>query len=59
MSTLILIHNIDTMNQERNMVESIISTCICFSGKTKDDTTGFGFVFLFLLCVHYVYLTLS
>jgi hypothetical protein len=37
MSTLILMHNIDVMNQERNMGESIIITCMGFLGKTKDD----------------------
>jgi hypothetical protein len=37
MSTLILIHNIDVMHQKHNMGESIISTCMCFSGKTKDN----------------------
>jgi hypothetical protein len=35
MSALILMHNIDVMQQERNMGESIISTCIGFPGKTK------------------------
>jgi hypothetical protein len=37
MSALILMHNIDVMHQERNMGESIISTCMCFPGKTKDN----------------------
>jgi hypothetical protein len=37
MSTLILMQNIDVMHQERNMGESIISTCMGFSGKTKDN----------------------
>jgi hypothetical protein len=37
MSVLILMHNIDVMHQERSMGESIISTCISFSGKTKDN----------------------
>jgi hypothetical protein len=37
MSVLILMHNIDVMQQERNMGESIISTCMSFSGKTKDN----------------------
>jgi hypothetical protein len=37
MSALILMHNIDAMHQERNMDESIISTCMGFPGKTKDD----------------------
>jgi hypothetical protein len=37
MSTLILMHNIDVIQQERNMGESIISTCIGFSGKTKNN----------------------
>jgi hypothetical protein len=30
-------HNIDVMHQERNMGESIISTCMGFLGKTKDN----------------------
>jgi hypothetical protein len=37
MPVLILIHNIDVMHQECNMGESIISTCMSFSGKTKDN----------------------
>jgi hypothetical protein len=37
MLTLILMHNIDVMHQERNMGESIISTCMDFPGKTKDN----------------------
>jgi hypothetical protein len=37
MLTLILMHNIDVMHQERNICESIISTCMGFSGKTKDN----------------------
>jgi hypothetical protein len=37
MSTLILMHNINVMQQERNMGENIISTCIGFSGKTKNN----------------------
>jgi hypothetical protein len=37
MSVLILMHNIDIMHQERNMSESIISTCMSFSSKTKDN----------------------
>jgi hypothetical protein len=37
MSALILMHNIDVMHQECNMGESIISTCMGFSGKTKDN----------------------
>jgi hypothetical protein len=37
MPMLILMHNIDVMHQECNMGESIISTCIGFSGKTKDN----------------------
>jgi hypothetical protein len=36
MAALILMHNIDVMHQERNMGESITSTCIGFLGKTKD-----------------------
>jgi hypothetical protein len=34
---LILMHNIDVMHQERNMGESIISTCMDLPGKTKDN----------------------
>ncbi|WVZ64583.1 hypothetical protein U9M48_014079 [Paspalum notatum var. saurae] len=30
-------HNIDVMHQERNVAESIISTCMDFSDKTKDN----------------------
>ncbi|WVZ83078.1 hypothetical protein U9M48_030258 [Paspalum notatum var. saurae] len=30
-------HNIDVMHQERNVVESVISTCMDFSDKTKDN----------------------
>jgi hypothetical protein len=37
MLMLILMHNIDVMHQERNMGESIISTCMGFPGKTKDN----------------------
>jgi hypothetical protein len=37
MSALILMHNIDVMHQERNMAENIISTSMCFLGKTKDN----------------------
>jgi hypothetical protein len=37
MLTLILMHNIDVMHQERNMGESIISTCMGFPGKIKDN----------------------
>jgi hypothetical protein len=37
MSTLILMHNIDVMHQKHNMGESIISTCMDFPGKTKDN----------------------
>jgi hypothetical protein len=37
MSVLILMHNIDVMHQESNMGESIISTCMGFLGKTKDN----------------------
>jgi hypothetical protein len=40
MSALILMHNIDVMHQERNMGESIISTCMGFSGKKKDNMKG-------------------
>jgi hypothetical protein len=37
MSALILMHNIDVMHQERNIGESIISTCMSLMGKTKDN----------------------
>jgi hypothetical protein len=37
MPVLILMHNIDAIHQERNMGESIISTCMGFPGKTKDN----------------------
>jgi hypothetical protein len=32
---LILIHNIDVMHQERNVGESILSTCMTFVKKTR------------------------
>jgi hypothetical protein len=34
---LILMHNIDIMHQERNVGESILSTCMTFADKTKDN----------------------
>jgi hypothetical protein len=34
---LILMHNIDVMCQERNVVECILSTCLTFTDKTKDN----------------------
>jgi len=37
MTALILMHNIDVMHQERNVAESIVSTCMNFSDKTKDN----------------------
>jgi hypothetical protein len=37
MLVLILMHNIDVMHQERNMGERIISICMGFPGKTKDN----------------------
>jgi hypothetical protein len=37
MPALILMHTIDVMHQECNMGESIISTCMDFSDKTKDN----------------------
>jgi hypothetical protein len=37
MPVLILMHNIDVMYQKHNMGESIISTCMGFPGKTKDN----------------------
>jgi hypothetical protein len=37
MPALNLMHNIDVMHQERSMGESIISTCMGFLGKTKDN----------------------
>jgi hypothetical protein len=36
-SALILMHNIDVMYQERNMGESIISTCMGLPGNSKDN----------------------
>jgi hypothetical protein len=30
-------HNIDVMHQERNVAESIVSTCMDITGKTKDN----------------------
>ena len=35
--SLILMHNIDVMHQEHNIAESVISTCMDFSDKTKDN----------------------
>jgi hypothetical protein len=37
MPALIVMHNIDVMHQECKMVESIISTCMGFLGKTEDN----------------------
>jgi hypothetical protein len=37
MLALIVMHNIDVMHQECNMGESIISTCMSFPDKTKDN----------------------
>jgi hypothetical protein len=37
MPTLILMYNIVVIHQERNMGKSIISTCMGFPGKTKDN----------------------
>jgi hypothetical protein len=34
---LILMHNIDVMHQEHNVGESILSTCMSFMDKTKDN----------------------
>jgi hypothetical protein len=34
---LILIHNIDVMHQEHNIGESILSICMSFTDKTKDN----------------------
>jgi hypothetical protein len=34
---LILMHNIDVMHQERIIGESILSTCMSFANKTKDN----------------------
>jgi hypothetical protein len=34
---LILMHNIDVIHQERNVGESILSTCMPFAHKTKDN----------------------
>jgi hypothetical protein len=36
---LILMHNIDIMHQEHNVGESILSTCMSFVDKTKDNHT--------------------
>jgi hypothetical protein len=37
MKALLLLHNIDLMHQERNMVESIISMCFNITSQTKDN----------------------
>jgi hypothetical protein len=37
MPALILMHNTDVIHQERNMAESIISTCMGLLDKTKDN----------------------
>jgi hypothetical protein len=37
MPVLILMYKIDVMHQKCNMGESIISTCISFLGKIKDN----------------------
>jgi hypothetical protein len=34
---MILIHNINVMHQEHNVGESILSTCMTFADKTKDN----------------------
>jgi hypothetical protein len=34
---LLLMHNINVMHQERNVTESIVSTCLDILGKTKDN----------------------
>jgi hypothetical protein len=34
---LILMHNIDVVHQEHNVGESILSTCMCFTDKIKDN----------------------
>jgi hypothetical protein len=34
---LILMHNIDVMHQEHNVGEIILSTCMSFTDKTKDN----------------------
>jgi hypothetical protein len=34
---LILLHNIDVMHQEHNVGESILSTCMSFADRTKDN----------------------
>jgi hypothetical protein len=38
MKSLILMYNIDVMHQEQNMGESIISTCMNITDKTKDHS---------------------
>jgi hypothetical protein len=35
--TLILMHNIDFMHQEHNISESILSICMSFTDKTKEQ----------------------
>jgi hypothetical protein len=35
--SLILMHNIDVMHQKHNVGESILSTCMSFMDKTKDN----------------------
>ena len=37
MPALKLMHNIDVMHQERNVAESIFSTCMDISDRTKDN----------------------
>jgi hypothetical protein len=52
MPTLILMHNIDVMHQECNMGESILSTCVGFLGKTKDNRKRLDGIWLSFVTVH-------
>jgi hypothetical protein len=38
--TLILLHNIDLMHQERNIAESIMSMCLDVTNFIKDNTNA-------------------
>jgi hypothetical protein len=37
---LVLMHNIDVMHYEHNVGESILSTCMAFADKTKDNNNA-------------------
>jgi hypothetical protein len=41
---LILMHKIDIMNQEHNIGESILSICMGFMNKTKDNQTAMRYL---------------